>query len=112
MMIDVLISVLAVTLMVLSVLLYRAHAEVKRLTRKLDDIRIHEWNLADASEKQKSHVRHDLKGFLNRIQGLAGLIRLSDIPLSKDQEEQLEMIERQCQEGKDEIDRVLPKDEQ
>ncbi len=96
---------------ILGLLLYRSRAEVKKLNRRLDDLRIHEWELAEASEKHKSLTRHDIKGILNRIEALTRLIRLTDGELSKDQEEQLDMIERQCQEGKLEVDRMLPRED-
>ena len=110
-MVLILLSLLLALTLIFVVLLYRSRAEVKRLSRKLDDLRIHEWELAEASEKHKSLTRHDIKGILNRIEALTRLIRLTDGELSKDQEEQLDMIERQCQEGKLEVDRMLPRED-
>lgn len=106
-----LIWLLAGAIVVLTISLYRTGAEVKKLKQKLEDLRIHEWNMADASEQQRGLIRHDIKGILNRIQALSHLLRMVDGKLSEEQEEQLDLIERQCLEGKAEIDRMLPKEE-
>lgn len=98
-------------ILVLIISLYRTAATVKKQQQKLEDFRIHEWNLADASEQQRTLIRHDIKGLLNRIEALSRLLRLEEGKLTKEQEEQLDMIEQQCREGKIEVDRMLAKED-
>lgn len=60
-------------------------------------------------EQEKSHLRHDLKGTLNRIYALSRLISMSGPELSQEQKEYLKKIELECKAGGERINKAIPK---
>lgn len=63
-------------------------------------------------EKEKSILRHDLKGALNRIYALCRLISMSDPELTAEQKEYLRKIETECKNGSERINKAIPKGDQ
>lgn len=63
-------------------------------------------------EREKSILRHDLKGTLNRIYALCRLISMSGPELTNEQKEYLKKIEVECKEGSERINKAIPKGDQ
>jgi signal transduction histidine kinase len=62
-------------------------------------------------EREKSIIRHDLKGSLNRIYALSRLITMAGPELSEEQKEYLKKIEAECKTGTERINKAIPKGE-
>lgn len=63
----------------------------------------------EQDEQNKSSIRHDLKGTLNRIYALSRLIQMTTPELSGDQAEYLKKIEAECKAGSEKINQAIPK---
>ena len=62
-------------------------------------------------EQEKSIIRHDLKGSLNRIYALSRLITMSGPELSEEQKDYLKKIEAECKAGTERINKAIPRGE-
>ena len=63
-------------------------------------------------EHEKSIIRHDLKGTLNRIYALCRLISMTGPELTEEQKEYLKKIEVECKQGSEKINKAIPKGDQ
>lgn len=60
-------------------------------------------------EQEKSLIRHDLKGSLNRIYALVRLISMTPPELTEEQKEYIKKIEEECRAGNERINKAIPK---
>lgn len=79
-----------------------------RTEKRLKELENKPKESKEFSEQNKSVIRHDLKGTLNRIFALTRLIPMSG-PVNDAQKEYLQKIEEQCSSGREAINQALPR---